>query len=73
MAEHCGETCFLPCFVAGCGTALRVWGGGKGEIPDVDAVVGEILRLPGGFLLPDVQPLSSPARGPADGGWGAFG
>jgi hypothetical protein len=43
------------------GPAVRVRAGGEGEIPGFDALAGEIHRLPGGFLLPDVQPLPSVA------------
>ena len=73
MAEIRGETGFLSCIVASGGAALCIWRGREGEIPDVNADAGEIHRLPGGFLLSDVQPLSSIAEGAADGGEWAFG
>ena len=51
------EAGVLPRDFAGGRTAVRVRGGGVGKVPGVDAPAGEIHGLPGGFLLPDVQPL----------------
>ena len=73
VAAICGEAGFLPPHLAGGGTEVCLWPGGKGKIPHADADAGKIHRLPGGVLLPDVQSLSSLARSPADGGGGYFG
>ena len=55
MAEIHWEAGVLPRDFAGRGPAVRVRAGGEGEIPGVDALAGEVHRLPSGFLLPDVQ------------------
>ena len=73
VAEIRGETGVLSRDFAGSGPALCFRRGGEGEIPGPNALAGEIHRLPGGFLLSDVQPLPSPAGDPANGGGRAVG
>lgn len=68
VAEFRGEAGVLSLYFAGGGSAVRVWRGGKGKIPDIDAHAGEIHGLPGAILLPDVQPFSLDAGGTRDGG-----
>ena len=58
MAEIRRETGVLPRDFPRGGAAVRVRRGGEGEIPGIDALAGEVHRLPGDFLLPDGQPLS---------------
>ena len=55
-----GEAVDLPLCVAGGGQAVRVRRRGEGKIPDVHADDGEFQRLPGAFLLRDVQPFPYP-------------
>jgi hypothetical protein len=43
------EAGVLPCDLPRRGAAVRVRAGGEGEIPGVDALAGEIHRLPNGF------------------------
>ena len=73
VAEIRRETGVLPRDFPRRGPTVCIGAAGKRKIPGVDALAGEIYRLPGGFLLPDVQPLPSPAGSSANGGGQAYG
>ena len=52
-----GEASDLPLHFAGGGSAVCVWGRGKGALSDVHAHAGELFRMPGFIVLRHVQSL----------------
>jgi hypothetical protein len=63
MAEGYWETVAFT----GDGPAVCAGDGIEGEISNLDVHAGEFYGVPGAFLLPDGQPLSSSTGGSADG------